>query len=43
MSLTVFVRVLNTRTEPEAVPINMYLPDGSKRATVIADLVISDL
>lgn len=38
MSLTVFVRALNTRTDPEAVPMNICLPEGSNRATVIADL-----
>jgi hypothetical protein len=37
--LTIFVLVLKTRIEPAAVPMNMYFPDGSKRATVIADLV----
>lgn len=35
---TVFVRVLNTRTDPVEVPAKMCFPEGSKRATVIADL-----
>ena len=38
--LTAFVRVLNTRIVPADVPMKTYLPDGSNRATVIADLVI---
>lgn len=36
---TILVLVLKTRIEPAAVPMNMCFPDGSKRATVIADLV----
>ncbi len=39
MKLTIFVRVLNTRIVPADVPMKTYLPDGSNRATVIADLV----
>lgn len=39
MKLTAFVRVLNTRIVPADVPMKTYLPDGSNRATVIADLV----
>jgi len=37
--LTILVLVLKTKTEPAAVPMNMCFPDGSKRATVIADLI----
>jgi hypothetical protein len=36
--LTVFVRVLNTRTCAVDVPRKTCFPDGSKRATVRADL-----
>ena len=37
--LTIFVRALNTSMVPADVPTNTYLPEGSNRATVIADLV----
>ena len=36
---TVFVRVLKTRTEPAEVPAKIYLPVGSKRTTVMTDLM----
>jgi len=39
--LTDFVRVLNTSTDPDEVPMKICLPVGSKRATVIADLLHS--
>lgn len=35
---TVFVRVLNTSTNPFEVPMKTCLPEGSKRATVMMDL-----
>lgn len=37
-SITVFVRVLNTRIDPDAVPTKIFLPVGSNRAAVIGDL-----
>ena len=39
VSLTVLVRVLNTRIFPEAVPMKMNFPEGSNRATVIGNLM----
>lgn len=36
--LTDFVLVLKTRMEPDEVPMKTCFPEGSKRATVMADL-----
>jgi hypothetical protein len=38
--MTVFVRVLNTRIEPEEVPTKICLPDKSNRAVIMAELLV---